>query len=50
MVDYGRNLVGNIKVKTRSSGGNFVDMGKTKSDIDKNIREMEKLLLLHRIP
>lgn len=43
MVDYGRNLVGNIKVKTRSSGGNFVDIGKAKSDIDKNIREMEKL-------
>lgn len=44
MVDYGRNLVGNIKVKTRSSGGDFVDMGKTKSDIDKNIHEMEKLV------
>lgn len=44
MVDYGRNLVGNIKVKTRSSGGDFVDIGKTKSDIDKNIHEMEKLV------
>lgn len=44
MVDYGRNLVGNIKVKTRSSGGDFVDMGKTKSDIEKNVQEMEKLI------
>lgn len=44
MVDYGRNLVGNIKVKIRSSGGNFVDIGKTKSDIEKNVQEMEKLI------
>lgn len=44
MVDYGRNLVGNIKVKTRSGGGSFVDMGKTKSDIEKNAQEMEKLV------
>lgn len=44
MADYGKNLVGNIKVKTRSSGGSFVDMGKTKSDIEKNVQEMEKLV------